>query len=418
MRRELLDWFAGRGWKPFDFQKEAWAAYERGESGLVHAPTGTGKSYSVWLGPLGEAMDAGREEKTPMPLTVLWLTPLRALANDIAESLRLPIADLKLPWTVEVRTGDTSSAIRNRQKQRLPSALITTPESLSLLLSYPDAIEKFRSLRCVVVDEWHELLGTKRGVQTELGLARLRKWARERNEPLRVWGLSATLGNLEQARDVLLAGDRGELIQARLSKSTEIETLLPHDIEHFPWAGHLGVKLLPQVVAAIETHESTLVFTNVRSGCEIWQQALLEARPDWADCMAIHHGSLDREIREEVEERLRLGLLKCVVCTASLDLGVDFSPVDQVIQVGSPKGIARLLQRAGRSGHQPGGVSRILGVPTHAFELVEFSAARQAAAAGRIESKPLIEKPLDVLAQHLVTLALGGGFEPGEAFNE
>lgn len=414
------DWFAGRGWEPFAFQREVWSAYLAGESGLIHAATGTGKTYAAWMGPLlewmGEHPDPSQwSGKLAPPLRVLWITPLRALAADTEAALRAPLEDLGLPWTLEGRTGDSPASVRARQRRRLPTALVTTPESLSLLLSRSDAREVFRDLRCVVVDEWHELMATKRGAQTELALARLRGW----NSALRTWGLSATLGNLEVARDALLGiGGRGRLVRGLLPKSVRIDALIPEPMERFPWAGHLGTRMLPQVLDAIEEGTSTLVFTNTRSQTEIWYQAILDARPEWAGTIALHHGSLDRKTRDWVEEGIRTGILRCVVATSSLDLGVDFAPVDRVLQVGSPKGIARLLQRAGRSGHRPGAESRVTCVPTHAWELVEVAAARDAVEAGRIESRPPVERPLDVLAQHLVTVALGGGFLSDELLRE
>ncbi len=374
-------WFQSRGWNPFDFQREVWDAYRAGESGLIHAATGTGKTYAAWLGPLMEWLEehpdaaSGKPRRRALapPLRVLWLTPLRALAADTEESLRAPLRDLGIPWTLERRTGDTSSAKRARQRSQLPTALITTPESLSLMLSWPEAREMFADLRLVIVDEWHELMGSKRGVQAELALARLRRWRPE----LRTWGLSATLGNLETAlRTLLGAGGQGRIARGAGPKPIQIDSVLPETVERFPWAGHLGLRLLPQVVAAIEEGRSALVFTNTRSQTEIWYQAILDARPDWAGELALHHGSLDRKVRDFVEESLRAGHLRCVVCTSSLDLGVDFAPVDRVLQVGSPKGIARMIQRAGRSGHRPGAASRVTCVPTNAFELIEVAAAR------------------------------------------
>jgi ATP-dependent Lhr-like helicase len=416
------EWFAERGWTPFGFQREVWEAYLAGESGLVHAPTGTGKTYAVWMAPLLEWMadhpepaNRPRRRAAAPPLRVLWITPLRALAADTEASLRAPLAGLGIPWTLERRTGDTSSSVRERQRDRLPTALVTTPESLSLFLCRPDARELFADLRLVVVDEWHELLGGKRGAQAELALARLRRFRPD----LRVWGLSATLGNLEVAVASLLGtGGSGRLVRGLAPKEIRIDSLLPETVERFPWAGHLGLRLLPQVVAAVEEGRTALVFTNTRSQTEIWYQALLDARPDWAGEIALHHGSLDRKVRDWVEEGLRRGSLRCVVCTSSLDLGVDFAPVDRVLQVGSPKGIARLVQRAGRSGHRPGLPSRVTCVPTNAFELVEVAAARRALEAGRLEPRSPQERPLDVLAQHLVTVALGGGFRPGDLYEE
>lgn len=419
-------WFAGHGWRAFDFQREVWGAYLDGESGLVHSATGSGKTLAAWLGPLAEWLDEGALETAPA-LRVLWITPMRALAADTVLSMERAVRGLDLPWTIGLRTGDTTSAERARQARRLPSALVTTPESLSLMLSNADARERLSELRLVVVDEWHELLGNKRGVQTELALARLRRW----NPRLRVWGLSATLGNLGEALERLLGSDardvlppascatgevgvKGRIVKGVSDKRVAMDTLIPADVETFPWAGHLGLAMLDSVIAAIESARSTLVFTNVRSQAEIWYQALLEARPEWAGVIGLHHGSLDADVRRWVEQGLKEGRLKAVVATSSLDLGVDFSPVDRVLQIGSPKGVARLLQRAGRSGHAPGEVSRVTCAPSHALEFVEAAAARRMALAGRIESRRPVERALDLLTQHLVTIAAGEGFDAEE----
>ncbi len=406
-------WFAARGWKPFPFQREAWAAYADGASGLIHASTGTGKTYAAFLGPVLEAI-AEHDIEMP-PLRVLWVTPLRALSADTALALERPLRPLGLKWDVGTRTADTPASARTKQKKRLPTVLVTTPESLSLLLTYPDASEKFAGLRAVVCDEWHELLGSKRGVLTELALARLRTF----NPALRVWGLSATLGNLNEALSALVGtGRTGRIIRGDVAKRIRVDAILPPRMERFPWAGHLGLRLLPEVVRAIAEGQSALVFTNTRSQCEAWYQAILAARPQWAGEIALHHGSLDRKARDWVEGGLRSGTLRCVVCTSTLDLGVDFAPVDRVLQVGSPKGVARLLQRAGRSGHRPGETSRVTCVPTHAFELIEIAAAREAAARGVLEGRAPIAKPLDVLAQHAVGSALAGGFSADQLLAE
>ena len=412
-------WFARHGWDPFPFQREVWQAYLDGENGLIHAPTGTGKTYAAWFGPVIEWLDghpqaASEAEMEPPGLRVLWLTPMRALAADTEQALQRTIDEFDLPWTIDRRTGDTSSYRKRQQIDKPPTALITTPESLSILLSQKNAKKLFRDLALVVVDEWHELLGNKRGVQTELGLARLRRW----RPGLRTWGLSATLGNLEEAMAALLGvGDEGaprpgRLVRGVVPKETIIDSLIPEEIGRFPWAGHMGLKMLPQVLEAIEEANSTLVFTNTRNQTETWFQAILKARPEWAGEIALHHGSLAAAAREFVEEGLRSGELRCVVATSSLDLGVDFWPVDRVLQVGSPKGVARLLQRAGRSGHRPGVVSRVTCVPTHAFELVEVAAVREAIRGGTIEAREPLDRPLDLLVQHVVTIALGGGFRP------
>jgi ATP-dependent Lhr-like helicase len=429
---DVEGWFAARGWTPFAFQRELWAATARGESGLLHATTGAGKTFAVWFAALGAALGergaAGATAATATTaataataprwshagLKLLWITPMRALAADTARALVEPLDAIGLPWKVGLRTGDTPSAERARQERRTPDALVTTPESLSLMLSRADAPERLGRVAMVVVDEWHELIGNKRGVQVQLALARLRRLCPE----LQTWGLSATLGNLEEAMAVLLAGPRGRLVRGVLPKALDVDTLLPASTERFPWGGHLGTRMLAPVVAEIDGSASTLVFTNTRSQAELWYRALLEARPDWAGLLALHHGSLDKAVREWVEAGLKDGRLKAVVCTSSLDLGVDFSPVERVLQVGSPKGVARLMQRAGRSGHSPGRASRVTIVPTHALELVEAAAARDAVAARAVEPRTTPSRPLDVLVQHLVTIAAGTGFVPDALLEE
>jgi ATP-dependent helicase Lhr and Lhr-like helicase len=399
-------WLAAKQWKAFAFQQEAWAAYLAGKSGLVHAPTGFGKTLAVWLGPVAEGM---QQVDAKPGLQVLWITPLRALAVDTARALQEPLAELGSSWLVGSRTGDTSASQKAKLKKQLPQALVTTPESLSLMLTQAEPAAQFAQLKVVIVDEWHELMASKRGVQTELCLARLRRWC----PGLRIWGVSATIGNLEEAMQVLLGPEgsaEGCVVHCSEKKQVEIETLLPEDVTHFPWSGHLGREMAGRVIEKIESAKTTLLFTNTRSQTEIWYQTLSELRPDLIPQMAMHHGSLDKEERESVEQRLREGAVRCVVCTSSLDLGVDFSPVEQVIQLGSPKGIARILQRAGRSGHQPGATSRVLGVPTNAFELVEFAAARDSLAARKVERRVPIRLALDVLVQHLISVSIGGGF--------
>ena len=421
-------WLAARGWQPFEFQREVWRAMADGRSGLLHANTGTGKTLAAWLGALQAVRVAAPSRASPRakappapPLSVLWLTPMRALAADTTRALREPLADLEPTWTIGLRSGDTTSAERSAQDRRLPTVLVTTPESLTLQLARADALDTLAHVQLVVVDEWHELLGNKRGVQVQLALARLRR----RRPGLLCWALSATLGNLAEALATLVgvgARDAGvpapALVRGEVAKTIVIDTLLPARAERFSWGGHMGLRMLPQVVRAIEESATTLVFTNTRSQAERWYQALIDARPDWAGVVALHHGSLAREVREWVEQGLKAGTLRAVVCTSSLDLGVDFLPVDRVLQIGSAKGIARLLQRAGRSGHAPGRPSRVTLVPTHSLELVEAAAARHAAQQGQVEARHTPEEPLDVLVQHLVTVALGGGFVPDALYDE
>ena len=395
-------WFAARDWAPFPYQEEAWAAYLRGESGLISVPTGYGKTLAATMGPVAEAM-----RDRPQGLFLLYITPLRALTRDLSLALAGVLKDLDSGFEVEVRSGDTSSALKARQLKKPPPVLFTTPESLSLMLSYAGAREMFGNLRAVVVDEWHELIAGKRGVQTQLGLARLRAWRPE----MRVWGVSATLGNLEEAAQTLVGTDEPyRLVRAKLPKEIELEAIRPPDLDSFPWAGHLGLRLLDQLLATLTPGKSTLIFTNTRSQCERWHQALVAARPDHADKIAIHHSSMDREERESIEEGLRTGEIEWVVCTSSLDLGVDFQRVEQVAQIGSAKSLARLVQRAGRSHHRPGAPSRLIFVPTNSWELIELEAARRALDSGVVEPRRALNKPFDVLVQHLVTLACGEGF--------
>ena len=419
----LTAWFAAQGWTPAAFQRDAWKRYLAGESGLLVTPTGSGKTLAAFGGPLLEALQLGdaapyrrMRGETAAPRTrILWITPLRALANDTARSLAEAIAALDIPWTVAMRTGDASARDKRLARQGQAGVLVITPESLALLLSYPETLGQLTGLRAVIVDEWHELLGNKRGVLLQLCLARLRA-----NAPaLRIWGLSATLGNLAQARDVLLPHrPDAAILNAAKPRSLTLRTLLPEAGERFPWAGHLGLSQLQRVVQELAAAGTSLLFANTRSQAELWHKALAAVWPHAPETLALHHGSLDPELRRAVEAGLRSGSVRCVVATASLDLGVDFPAVDQVIQIGSPKGLARLLQRAGRARHRPGEAGDILCVPTHALELAEYAAARVALAQGRIEARPPPLLALDVLAQHCVTLALGGGFDADALFNE
>lgn len=412
--RRIADWLAVRnGGRVAPFQRAAWQAWRDGESGLIHAPTGSGKTLAALGGPLAQAL--AHDPKERPGLTLLWITPLRALAANLLVQLQAPLADLGVDWRVIRRTGDSGSRERTRLRKGQVELLITTPESLELQLSYDDASQRFAHLATVVVDEWHELLGSKRGVLLELGLARLRRIVPE----LRTWGLSATLGNLDEAMTTLLGpASNGRLIASRSPRRVIIDTALPDRVERFAWAGHLGLSQLRRVVDAASAARSVLVFTNTRSQAELWHEALAAVWPHPPETLAIHHGSLDRALRQTVEEQLRDGSVRCVVATSSLDLGVDFARVDAVIQIGSPRGIARLLQRAGRSNHRPGEASRILCVPTHSLELAEIAAARRGLAAGSIESRTPLRGGADVLAQHLTTLAMGGGFTPEAAFDE
>jgi ATP-dependent Lhr-like helicase len=419
-------WLEGRGWKSFPFQREVWQAVAEGRSGMLHATTGSGKTYAVWLGMLAELLRRHPPERqaepqgrkvAAEPLRVIWLTPMRALASDTTRALTEPLAALAPSWTIGQRTGDTPGSERARQDRRFPTVLVTTPESLTLMLTRNDPRADLQSVEYVVVDEWHELIGSKRGVQAQLALARLRQF----NPQLVTWGLSATLGNLEQAMAVLCGRDAQpapKLVRGRIDKKLVIDTLIPPDPGKYSWAGHLGARMQQPVVDEIAKSGTTLVFTNVRSQAEIWYQLLLEAKPEWAGEIALHHGSIDKASREWVELGLKEGRLRAVVATSSLDLGVDFLPVERVLRIGSPMGVARIMQRAGRSGHAPGRASRLTLVPTHTMEIIEAAAARRAACENRVEKRESPDKPLDVLVQHIVTVALGGGFRADRLFDE
>ncbi len=411
-RQKLQDWFQAQGWKPLPFQRAMWRRYLAGESGLLHTPTGSGKTLAVFGGPLLQALHAPlparKRRGAARPLQVLWITPLRALANDTVRALQAPLAALGLDWRVGLRSSDASTRERRLAREGRLDVLVTTPESLALLLSYPDTLPRMRQLRCIVVDEWHELIGSKRGALLQLDLAQLRDAAPQ----ARLWGLSATLGNLQQACEVLLPDTPDAvLVAGARQRPVQLRSLLPPDDAGLPWAGHLGLSQLPQVLDTLMTANSSLLFTNTRAQAELWHQALAAVWPEAADSLALHHGSLDPAQRHAVEQGLREGQLRCVVATSSLDLGVDFPQVDQVLQLGSPKGIARLRQRAGRAHHRPDAAGHIVCVPTHALELAEFAAARRALLRGEVEARRPPRLPLDVLAQHCVSRALAGGFD-------
>lgn len=415
------NWFRKKGWKPKQFQLDTWKAYASGYHGLLNAPTGTGKTLALWIPAALEVYHRYRgdaEKISKAGLQVLWITPLRSLSKEILKATTDFCLESDIFIETGIRTGDTSQSVRARQKRKMPGLLITTPESLHLLLAQKGYDKTFKNLKAVIVDEWHELLGSKRGVQVELALSRLKTISDE----MRIWGISATIGNLDEARDVLFGIDFSNmktiLIRSRIKKKIDVKSILPDEIEKFPWGGHLGIKLLEKVIPIIKKSKTTLLFTNTRSQTEIWFQRIHEAAPELSGLIAMHHGSLSREVREWVEDSLREERLKAVICTSSLDLGVDFSPVETVIQVGSPKGVARFMQRAGRSGHQPGATSRIYFLPTHAIELVEAAGLREAVKEGKIEARVPHIRSFDVLSQYLVTLAVSDGFRPAEILKE
>jgi ATP-dependent helicase Lhr and Lhr-like helicase len=444
----IQQWLTSKGYTPFTFQEETWQHITDKKSGLVNAPTGCGKTFSVFLGAVIDFINEHPENfktKNKNGLRLLWITPLRALAKDIGRAMEEVIFELGMSWKVGIRNGDTSISEREKQKRQMPEVLIITPESLHLLLAQKHYPEVFRSLKIIAVDEWHELLGSKRGVQVELAISRiinvegsmLKVEGSMLNPDVNrnhrsIWGLSATIGNLEQAKEVLLSplspdsyrdgegpGVRlFETVTAQIDKPIQIESIFPDEIEKFPWAGHLGIRLVDKVIPIIMQSTTTLIFINTRGMSEMWYQALLTACPELAGAIALHHGSIEQDLRFWVEENLHTGKLKAVVCTASLDLGVDFRPVETVIQVGSPKGVARFLQRAGRSGHRPGEISKIYFLPTHSLELMEAAALKEATKIKLIESRDPRILCYDVLIQYLSTLAISDGFLPDQVFKE
>ncbi|MCH2490288.1 MAG: ligase-associated DNA damage response DEXH box helicase [Flavobacteriales bacterium] len=414
-------WFQQQNWKPFPFQTKTWNAFLQDKHGLLNAPTGSGKTYALWVPIVLNYIKDNPDYKSVRSkgIKAIWITPLRALSVEIHQAAQRFADDLETGMTVGIRTGDTPQSERAKQKKAMPDLLITTPESLMLLLASKGYDKTFSTLTAVVVDEWHELLGSKRGVQMELALSRLKTVAPK----LRIWGVSATIGNLEQAQDVLLGMDssfreNSVLIKAKIKKKIQVRSIIPKKMETFPWRGHLGLHLLEDIVPIIKKSKTTLLFTNTRGQCEIWFQKLLAAHPEFAGEIAMHHGSIAKDTRLWVEQAIRNESLTAVVATSSLDLGVDFAPVETIIQIGGPKGVAKFLQRAGRSNHRPGEASVIYFLPTHALELVEASALKRAVKEEVIEDRIPYLLSFDVLIQYLVTLAVSNGFFPKEIASE
>ncbi|MBE2274556.1 MAG: ligase-associated DNA damage response DEXH box helicase [Flavobacteriales bacterium] len=398
---------------PFGFQMETWEKFGKNYSGMVIAPTGFGKTFSVFLAVIIDFLNHPENYKDGLKL--LWITPLRALAKDIAKAMTEAIDEIGLDWKVAVRNGDTPQSERVSQTKKMPEILIITPESLQLLLAQKNNQRFFKSLKCVAVDEWHELLGSKRGVLVELALSQILSYQKN----IKIWGITATIGNLDKALEVLIPYKiKKTKVVAKEKKKIDILPVFPDEVEILPWAGHLGGKLVDKVVPIILESKTTLVFTNTRSQAEMWYQMLLKEYPDFAGQIAIHHSSIDRELRIWIEENLSSGYLKAAISTSSLDLGVDFKPVDTVIQIGSSKGVARFLQRAGRSGHSPFETSKIYFVPTHSLELIEVSALKEAVKQKVIEPRIPQVMTFDVLVQFLMTLAVGDGFEEKKLFKQ
>ncbi len=408
------NWFKSNEWSVFPFQREAWESHLVGINGIVNAPTGSGKTYSLMIPILLDI----QKNKLPTGLQAIWVTPIRALAKEILQSGSRAAEGMNIPARIEIRTGDTSAKNKARIKKSPPHVLITTPESLQVMLTQKHYARYFENLKTVVIDEWHDLFGGKRGVQMELALSKYKVLAPE----LKIWGISATIGNMEESLEVLLGNWFTErpfkMIRSGIKKKYQVESVFPDSLEELPWAGHLGVNLIDKVIPILLKSESTLIFLNTRGQAEIWYQRLLEHSPDFAGVVALHHGSMSRETRHWVEDALHDGKLKAVICTSSLDLGVDFRPVESIVQVGSPKGVSRFMQRAGRSGHQPGATSKIYFLPTHSLELIEAAALREATELEMVESRVPYVRSFDVLIQYLVTLAVSDGFREAGLYQE
>ncbi|SMH59040.1 ligase-associated DNA damage response DEXH box helicase [Azospirillum agricola] len=408
-------WFRAKGWAPHAHQVAMVEAAERGESALLIAPTGGGKTLAGFLPSLIELAERPREG-----LHTLYISPLKALAVDIQRNLDTPIAEMRLPIRAETRTGDTPESKRRRQRVHPPHMLMTTPESLALLLSYADADRLFRGLRCVIVDELHALAGTKRGDLLALGLARLSRLA----PAARRVGLSATVAEPERllawlSRSGRWSADGGDgdvrLVLGRSGAQAEIGILATK--ERLPWAGHMALHALAEVYDRIRRHRTTLIFVNTRAQAELVFQALWRVNDDNLP-IALHHGSLAAEQRRKVEGAMARGELRAVVATSSLDLGIDWAAVDLVVQIGAPKGSSRLVQRIGRANHRLDEPSRALLVPANRFEVLECRAALDAVRDRKLDGEAPRPGGIDVLAQHLLGMACAAPFLPDELYEE
>ena len=405
----IADWFASRGWQPRAHQMAMLAAARAGSHALLIAPTGAGKTLAGFLPALADSI-----ERPGNGLTTLYVSPLKALGVDIARNLATPVAEMGLALRIETRSGDTPGDRKARQRQTPPDILITTPESLSLLLSYADAPTLFAGLRSIIIDEVHAFASSKRGDLLSLAMARLQKI----NPALRRVALSATVADADGYRRWLAPhADAGSvtLVQGAPGAAPVIDILVAED--RIPWAGHAGRHAVPQVLDLIRAHRMTLVFVNTRSIAERIFQDLWSINSDTLP-IGLHHGSLAVEQRRKVEKAMADGRLRAIVATASLDLGIDWGDIDLVIQMGAPKGSSRMLQRIGRANHRLDVPSRAVIVPGNRFEYLEAVAARDAVLEGVRDDDGFRPGTLDVLAQHLTGLAAGGGFRRDEMLAE
>ena len=410
-------WFASRGWAPREHQLELLAKARAGRSTLLIAPTGAGKTLAGFLPSLVELAERPRARNSLRPpgIHTLYISPLKALAVDVARNLERPAEEMGLPIRIETRTGDTPASRRQRQRRDPPDILLTTPEQIALLLASADAEHLFGELRRIVLDELHALAGSKRGDLLSLGLARLRRLAPE----ARTVGLSATVADPDTLRRWLVpqAGghEMGDMVIAEAGAAPDLSML--DSVAHVPWAGHTARHSLKEIYGLIERHVTTLVFVNTRMQAELLFQELWHIN-DANLPIALHHGSLDVAQRRKVEAAMGEGRLKAVVCTSSLDLGIDWGAVDLVVNVGAPKGSSRLMQRIGRANHRLDEPSRAVLVPANRFEVLECRAALEAVRAGAQDSAVIRAGALDVLAQHVLGMACAGPFDADELYAE
>ncbi len=396
------DWFAGRGWRPRAHQLDLTARGLAGESALLVAPTGGGKTLAGFLASL---VDLAERPRGRPSLHTLYISPLKALAVDVERNLTQPVSEMGLDVRIESRTGDTPAARRQRQRRSPPDILLTTPEQVALFLASGHARDFFADLTCVIVDEIHAVAPGKRGDLLSLCLATLATWAPD----CRFVGLSATVDDPNRLARWLGVRDGAPVpvVHAAGGMRAEVDILVSR--ERIPWSGHSGRFAIPEVYEAIRQAATALVFVNTRSQAELLFQELWRANEDHL-AIALHHGSLSREQRRRVEAAMAAGQLKAVVCTSTLDLGIDWGGVDLVIQMGAPKGAARLVQRIGRANHRMDEASRAILVPTNRFEVLECRAAEAAVEAGELDGEPAREGALDALAQHVMGRACGEGF--------
>ena len=397
------DWFDRQGWVPRSHQLSMLDAARAGESILLIAPTGGGKTLAGFLPSIVELAQAPRSG-----LHTLYVSPLKALATDVARNLLRPVREMDLPISIETRTGDTPANRRARQRLTPPHLLLTTPESLAVLLSLPDATALFASLTCVVIDEAHALAGTKRGDQLALGLARLRTLAPR----VRRVGLSATVAHPAELQAYVGAGRRIEVTD----RAPPLLSMLVHE-GRLPWSGHMGVATAPSLMQRIRAAGTTIVFVNTRAQAELIFQELWKQNTPTLP-IALHHGSLEVSQRRKVEAAMATGKIRAVVATSSLDLGIDWGSVDQVIQVGAPKGVSRLLQRVGRANHRMDEPSHAILAPANRFEVLECEAAMRSVSEHELDGDPPRPGSLDVLAQHLLGLACCAPFMPDAIYAE